>query len=108
MILVKLLSKTLYVIILFTSFHQCRDEISVNFITIMKFIFLSYVFLVHIIFKNFINRNRFLQSRGNPRLSSEFKFIFGNLFKWCMFIKDITHGVKKVLEGCINVIVLKF
>ena len=31
-------------------------------------------------------------------ISSEFKFIFGNPFKWCMFIKDITQGVKKVLE----------
>ena len=55
------------------SLHQCGDEISVDFIIIMKFIFLSYVFLFGIIFKNFdFNRNRFLQYRGNQGLSFEF------------------------------------
>ena len=45
---------------MFTSFHQCRDEISVDFIIILKFIFRSYVFLFNIIFKNFIfNKNGF-------------------------------------------------
>ena len=38
-------------IILFTSCHQCKSEISVDFIIIMMFIFLRYVFLFNIIFK---------------------------------------------------------
>ena len=46
---IQLPSKIPSVTSLFTSLHQCRDEISVDFIIIIKFIFLSYVFLLNII-----------------------------------------------------------